>query len=343
MALTVSANPVDPYGLGQLYPYVLPSSGGAPATGSSTGTPSSTGSSGNSGYYYDDSASSAASTAAANAAAASQYDQSIGNTQAAINRLGGQLSSGDQAIDSSYTDALNQLLSGKNQANATYDTNKQQTASDFVSGKNTVRSEAGTSLNSLERILGSRGAGGSSAATITAPGAVARNATIQQNGLTSTFGENNQALDTNWGNYMTGYNNQVASAGSQRDQQKQSLQQQIDQNKASLLQSLATLAGQKASVSGGSATGAAQPFLDQANQVLDASSNYSTAPINYQVQAYTAPNLSQYTVNPNAAPTYNGQSSTDDYVSPYLAALLGSASTKKDPNATPATPVPAGS
>lgn len=252
----------------------------------------------------------------------SAYSQGISNTQAAIDRLGRQQNSGYSGIDASYTNALNQLLLGKNQANKQYDTTKQQTATDYVGGKNTIRSNAGNSLNGLLRLLGSRGAGGSSAATITAPGAVARQATLQQTGLGSTFAQNNQALDTNWGNYMTGYGNEVNSAKTQREQERQSLEQNISSNRATLLQTLAGLVGQKAAATGGNPSGAAAPYLARANSVLDSISNYRVKPIAYKTQAYNAPSLGSYTVDPNAAPTYQGQGQTNDYTSPYLAALL---------------------
>lgn len=252
-----------------------------------------------------------------------QYDQGIGNTQSALGRLGDQFNSGSTQIDSSYQNAINQLLLGKNQANAAYDTNKHQTATDYVSSKNTIGANAGNSLNGLQRLLGSRGAGGGSAATITAPGAVARQATLQRADVGNTFGANNQALDTNWGNYMTGYNNEVSGAGNQRDTKRQELQQSVDSNRASLLQSLALLSGQKASAQGGNGNAAAQPFLNQANSVLDNLSRYSVAPINVQTQAYSAPDLAKYTSNPNATPTFQGEAQSNDYTSPFLAALLG--------------------
>lgn len=255
------------------------------------------------------------------------YGQSINNTQSAIDRLPGQQNSGNQAIDTSYTNALNQLLLGENQARGTYQDNKHQTGVDYVGAKNTIGANAGSSLSGLLRLLGSRGAGGSSAATLagagTARGAVGTVATQQRNDVTNTFGANNRALDNNWGNYEVGVNNQRSSAGNQRDQSKQSLDQSINTNRATLLQQLASLSGQKAAAAGGDPNAASQPYLDQANQILDQTANYSTPPISYQTQAYTAPDLSQYTTNPNAAPTFQGQSAGNDYYSPYLAALLG--------------------
>lgn len=251
----------------------------------------------------------------------SQYDQGISNTQAAVGRLGNQLNSGNSTIDASWQNALNQLLGNENQGRASYDTNTNQNKQDYVAGKNTVRANAGSTLSGLLRLLGSRGAGGSSAATITAPGAVTRQATIQQSDLGNTYGHNAQNIDTNWNNFEIGVNNQRSSANSQRDQQRQGLQQQIDGNRATLLQTLASLSGQKAAYTGGNATAAAQPYLNQANSVLDHLANYTTAPINYQTQAYTAPSLDKYTSSA-ITPTVQGQTQGNDYTSPYLAALL---------------------
>lgn len=266
---------------------------------------------------------SSAAPAAATPVDTSEYDQSIANTQDAINRLPTTLNSGNSAIDASYTDAINQLLGAKNSATQTYNANKLQTGQDFVTAKNTIGSNAGTELSGIERLLGSKGAGGSSAATIAAPDAVARQATLQRNDATGTYGDNEQTLDQNFGNYITGYNNSVASAGSQRDQQKQQEEQSVDTNRATLLQSLATLFGQKASATGGNATAAAQPYLDQANSVLDNLSNFTTAPISYNTTPYAAPALSTYTTTPNSAPTTANVTAGSDYVSPFLATLLG--------------------
>lgn len=251
-----------------------------------------------------------------------RYDQAIGNTQAGINRLDPQLASGNSTIEASYNNALNQLLLGKNQGETAYKGNKQSTATGYVGAKNTIGSQAGSSLNGLLRLLGSRGAGGGSAYRFAAPEAVARGATLQRADSTNTFGQNNQALDTGWGNYMTAYNNQVSSAGSQRQQARQTLQQQIDTNRASLLQSLADLQSRRDQTAGGNGVGASQGSLDQANAILDRSSNYTTAPINYQTQAYQAPDIASYTTTPNATPQYSG-SGPSDYFSPYLQALLG--------------------
>lgn len=252
-----------------------------------------------------------------------QYNQQIGNTQSALNRLGAQQDQGYAGIDASYNGTLAQLLQGYNQSKQTSDQNILSSKQDFVGGKNTVRSNAGASLSGLLRLLGSRGAGGGSAATITAPGAVARQATLQQGDLTNTFGHNQQELNQAWGTYQQGYNDNVAGAGTQRNNARSKLESDVANNRASLLQSLAQLQGQRAVATGANGVAAAQPYYNQANAVLDQASRYNIAPIQVTTNPYTAPSLDKYTVNPNAAPTVQGQAQSNDYTSPYLAALLG--------------------
>src|SRR3990167_278132 len=69
---------------------------------------------------------------------AALYDLGIGNINSAIGALPGQLEGGYSSIESSYQNALNQLLGGKNRAEGEYGTTKTQTAQDWRSGKNTI-------------------------------------------------------------------------------------------------------------------------------------------------------------------------------------------------------------
>lgn len=285
-------------------------------TGGSGGYSSSSGSSGGGGD-----AAAAAETKALNQLLA-QYDQSIGQTQSAINRLRLQQKSGQSKITSSYENALNQLLLGKNQANKVYDTNKQQSATDFVGAKNTIGAQAGNTLSGIRRLLGSRGAGGGSAYNISAPGAVTRQATLARQGATDTFGRNQQALDTNWGNFMTGYQNELSGAKNQRDELLGGLSDQTNAKKGDLLQTLADLFGKRTKAKGGSYTEGASPYLRKANRYLDDAATYKFKPIQYKTRAYNAPDLTQYT-SEAATPTYQGEAAANDYISPYFSALLG--------------------
>lgn len=263
-----------------------------------------------------------------------QYDQGIGNVQSGIDRLGNQLNIGNQNIDTGYNQALNQLLQAKANNEQQYHQSQQQTSQDYVGAKNTIGSNAGNSLNGLQRLLGSRGAGGSSTAMFSAPQAVAHEASLQRAGAGQTFGRNNQALDTNWNGYVTGVNNSQTDLGRQRDNNKNGLQAGIDTTRANLLQSLATLQGQKAAYSGGDAAAAAQPYLDQANSFLGQADQLGLqAPI-FQVQptTYNAPSLDSYSANPFHTAQSTGNGALDASVTPYMSLLLGGQKNKQQPN-----------
>jgi hypothetical protein len=247
-------------------------------------------------------------------------NQAIGNINSAIGRLGTQQASGNQGIDNAYNTALQQLLLGKNQGELSYNQGKQTNATNYVQNKNAIGANAGEALNGIQRLLGSRGAGGSSAYNTVAPGAVARGATLQRADAGQNFGANQQGLDTNWNQYMTGYNNSVTGAGAQRDEQKRTLNDSITQNNASLLQQLASLQA------GAGNSAGAQPYLDQANSLLDRLATSAPAQINYNTQAYTPPSISSYSATPTST-SYNQQNG-GDYFSPFLQTLLG----KKQPS-----------
>jgi hypothetical protein len=254
--------------------------------------------------------------------AINEYDQAISQTQAGINRLPGQRNTGYSSIDSSYQYALDQLLGSRNRGQASYDKATQDTRTNYVGAKNTIGSQAGESLNGILRLLGARGAGGGSTARIAAPGAVARGASLQRASVGNDFAQNLQGLNQNWGDFIQDYTNQVSSAGSQRAQSRRSLEDNIDTEQAGLLRTLAQLNAQRASAAGGNTVDAAQPYLNEANAILDRVSNYQTAPINYQTNAYQAPSLASYDVKPQQAAQFN-QQSDGNYYSPYLTTLLG--------------------
>jgi len=312
------------------------------------------------------------------------YDQGIGDVNSSIGRLGPQFDVLRSNYEGQYNEALSRLLQGqqrnqtvaekatkqnledynlgKTQAQTAYDTTKLQTRQDYVGAKNTIGSQAGTALNSLRRLLGSRGAGGGSAYNIAAPQAVARNASIQRSNVGQTFGRNQQALDTSFNtniaaldtnfnrnkaaqdtalqNYLSDINTQQAGLGTQLTENKNALQAEINRNKADLLSKLSGLTTQRWAISGLSGTDAVasgQPYLNQANELrsqADQLGRLTPRDINvnlpnYQAPAYTpapayqAPDLSSYIVGANPAPTYQGQPQGNDYFSPYLAALLG--------------------
>ena len=293
-----------------------PSSSGGYVQGATTGDATQTNTGGTTGGAYGGGTS--ASTPTLTAAELAAYNQGIQQLQSEIGNLGGYLESGYSGIDSSYQDALNQLLRSKNVGETDYNQNTLGTKQQYVSAKNSIGSQAGNTLSGLRRLLGSRGAGGSSAYDISAPGAVARQATLQRGDVSQSFGENIRGLDTNWRRFLEDYENQVESAKTQRSNARGELRRTISGNKQDLLKSLAQLVTARDQNVTGS-----QKYLDQAQDLARKASRYTTAPINYKTSTYQAPSLESYIARPGATPTFQGQQANTDYYSPYYQALLG--------------------
>lgn len=289
------------------------------STGGGSGGSSSGYSSGSGSYspYY------AAAPPPIDTAAIAAFDQQINFLNQGLGRADSALASGLSGVDASWQNALNQLLAGKNQTEKDVTASKKSLADQFISAKNTIGYNSGSALNGILRLLGSRGAGGSSTAKVAVPGAVAREATLQRNDVSATNAENNRNVDSSWQKYLLGYDREVQSANTQRANNRGAIERQIADNKFSILQQIAALAGKRAEAARGNAVGAMQPYLDQANAVANRAANYTVAPINYNTQAYEAPSLDKYTIDPGAAPTVQGQAQSNDYVSPYYAGLLG--------------------
>lgn len=250
------------------------------------------------------------------------YDQLLGNYQTSLNRLGTQRATGNTNIENSYNTALQQLLGQKNIGQRNYNEGKQQSALDFVGAKNSARVNAGNALNGLQRLLGSRGAGGGSAYNTAAPQAVAGWGTEQLGGVGNTYGQNQRSLDTNWNDFMDSWKNQELGIGGQRDTQKFKLNQELDTTQAELLSKQAALQAERDQAQGGNGIAAAQPYLNQANSILDRLAGQAAPTINYQTQAYQAPSLASYVTNPAQAAQARGPAGSD-YFSPYLSTLLG--------------------
>lgn len=255
------------------------------------------------------------------------YDIGIQNLQNSINNLGGQRDSGYRQADAQWQDAINTLLNSRNQAENTYNNDKKTAQTDFIQGKNSVGMNAGNLLRGIQRLLGSRGAGGSSDARVAAPDAIGRLASQQFSEQGNIFKKNNSELDTGWGNYGLQYEGQRKSADAQRTNNRTNVDNAVNERLADFQGKLALLQGQRAAATGGNGGVAAAHALAAANAAAGRAANYTIAPTVVNTPAYATPSLDTYKVDPITA-TAHGQAPGNDYSSPYLAALLGNAKKK---------------
>lgn len=260
----------------------------------------------------------------------SSYDQGINELQGGLTQLDPQAAVGHQNILDAYTTAYNTLLGQKAQAQQQYTTNKNTEGQNYVTDKNTIGAGVGSAINSAERLLGSRGAGSSSAALFNAPQAAARQGSLERNAAGQTFSQNNQSLDQGWGDFNNNWNTSATGLGTQRDQQNNALDSSIAQNRANLLQQIAGLQTQRAAASGmttAQAVAAGQPYINQANTLLSQATNLGLNYANPVIQAtpvqYQAPSLASYTAGEQGPTTLANPSGLTDSVSPYVNLLLG--------------------
>jgi hypothetical protein len=265
-----------------------------------------------------------------NPAEVAQYDQGINTANAALGRTDNQLNTALGNIGKQYSQKYNEQQTGYNNAENQYSTNTATNQQQYRTNKNTINDAASGGLRGLQRLLGSRNAGGGSSALFSAPQAVADVATRERSGAGQTYGQNQAGLDTTWGTFKNDFDNERRKLTDWRSSQENEARSKIAQTKQSLLSTLAELTGKRAAALGGSATGAAQPYLDQVNSLAGQIDQLAAINPTYtgNTPVYKAPDIASYTVNQTEGPTL-GQSVGGEQLTPFLSMLLGQ---KRDEN-----------
>lgn len=257
-----------------------------------------------------------------NANALAQLGQSEGVINNSLNRLDGQLGIALGNIDTTYNQRVNELNSKRSANENSYNTSTTQNRQSFRTNKNTINDQASQGLRGLRRLLGSYGAVGSDMGL--AGQAVTDVASAQNAGAGQNFSQNQQALDTNWGNYKNEWDNEKRNTDDWRSQQRNSAEASSKSTRQDLLSKLADIRGQQAQARGGSYAAGAQPYIDQANALSARIDELGRLNPTYTgvTPTYTAPTLASYSTG-NGAVTRLKQQAAGGLNTPYLNALLG--------------------
>lgn len=254
------------------------------------------------------------------------YDQGIGQTQSAIDRLLNQQNIGQENINNDYNSGLTGLNTTKARTTADYTENKTNTTKDNVKAKSNIDYATGRQANSLQRLLGQRGAGSSSASRVAAPYAAALQGTQQRTQVNDAFAQNIGALDKSFNLFNEDWQKSREDLDRQKFRQEQGLQSDIASKRSTLLQTLANLQAQRATAAGGNPVAAAQPYLDQINGLagqIDNLGRQYQGTVVAKTPSYKAPDLSKYNYDKAQAPQFGQGSALTDTISPYLSVLLG--------------------
>jgi hypothetical protein len=241
--------------------------------------------------------------------------QAIDLADAALGRLPRQLQNAQNQIQHTYDQNNNELQSGFNSAKQKYGQQTDLNGQQFVTNKNQINDQGSQGLLSLLRVLGQHGAGGSSAAMFAAPDAVSQFVAQQRSGAGQTYGQNQQQLDQNWGQYQNGFDNSKKQLADWLDQQNGTAQQQSEKNRVSLLRQLAGLQP---------TTQDAQPYISKINSALDNIDQLGNFNPSYtgKTPVYNAPDVASYTVDQAGNPVL-GNPGNNTGAGSTLAFLLG--------------------
>lgn len=234
---------------------------------------------------------------------------------ASLGRMPGELATAQANIHKQYDVNNNELQSGFNTAKQNYDSSTQQNQQAYQTNKNQIQDQAATGLEGLLRVLGAHGAGGSSTALYQAPNAVAGVAAQQNAGAGQTYGQNQQALDTNFNIYQTGFNNSKKQLADWLTGQLQDAQNQSNANEQQLRENMLSLSPTVA---------AAQEQVAHINSLRDAADRLQSFNPTYNgvTPTYTAPSISSYEVTPNSVGQTQANG-TPGSLTPAIASLLG--------------------
>lgn len=264
------------------------------------------------------------SSSAANPDAVTYYNDQIGQLNNQIAQLDPQLQVGEGNINNAFDQQNKQLALNESQAQRDYNTNRTNTLTDRQTAVNSANTSVRDNLGALLRMLGIAGSGNSSASSVLAPYAAARQGNQQVGQINQTAERNLSALDTNWGDYEQNLGISRADLANQRANQLNSLQAGINQTRAQLLDTLAGLITAKGQAGGQSytaASAAGQPYVSKANSLMGTIADLSRQAENPVLQAapvaYTPPALSSYDFSQVGPATADTTTGFTDQVTPY--------------------------
>jgi hypothetical protein len=236
------------------------------------------------------------------------------------------------SADRAYSSGLTQLGDSYNREVNSANSNQSRALQDFgVKREDTTRSKdqalgrvdtnARTLANSLRQRIGLASGSGSSAYQITAPGAVAREATQDRTGVVENFGVNFRNLDTGERRVKEDFTSLLSDLEAQRKSRQSDFEGGILDRKNQISGSLAEVARQKALLLGGGYTqakAAMAPYtsaIDSRQSEIDGLFDKYRTPFNVRAVDPSTPTLRDYMVDRTAINANQAQG--QDPTSPY--------------------------
>lgn len=252
------------------------------------------------------------------------YDRQIGDINDNLGGLSGRLNNTLAGLQNQYNTYRNEQQDQYNQAKNSYDQSTLRNRQDLVGNRNDIDKRTALALRSMQRTLGAMGAGGSSAAMYDLPSLIMAQANSENSNASRTYSQNQQNLDTNWGNYQSDFENDKKKLNDWYDSEVKSAKQSNYEEGQNLLNQLVEAYGNRAQYGGdfgnnvNDAYSRIQDFRNRINEL----GNVTKTEYNGTRAAYEAPELSSYdTGNTDLSTTVTESNAGSE--SPLLTALRG--------------------
>lgn len=252
------------------------------------------------------------------------YDRQIGDINHNIDSLQGQLDNALAGVKNEYNTYKNEQQSAYDANKNDYDKNTLQNRQNLRTNRNEITDRASTGLRGLLRVLGAMGAGGGSEARYEIPRMVTNQANSEFNNAGQTYAQNQQNLDTDWGNYKNQFENDRKKLEDWYNGQVKSKRQESEERRQSLLADLVTAYGNRAQYGGdygNSINDAYNRIAESRNRVTDLG-KFTPTKYTGMTAVYNAPDLASYDTGKTNLTTEVVDSNTSA-TSPLLVALQG--------------------
>ena len=252
------------------------------------------------------------------------YDRQIGDINHNIDSLQGQLDNALAGVKNEYNTYKNEQQSTYDANKNDYDKNTLQNRQNLRTNRNEITDRASTGLRGLLRVLGAMGAGGGSEARYEIPRMVTNQANSEFNNAGQTYTQNQQNLDTDWGNYKNQFENDRKKLEDWYNGQVKSKRQESEERRQSLLADLVTAYGNRAQYGGdygNNINDAYNRIAESRNRVTDLG-RFTPTKYTGMTAVYNAPDLASYDTGKTNLTTEVVDSNTSA-TSPLLVALQG--------------------
>jgi len=250
---------------------------------------------------------------AAAARRASDYAAATGALDREAGRIDPQLNTAKSNIIDQFTSAINKLLLDKSRAERDYTTSTDRAKQGRQETVASIDQSVSNQNTGIRRLLGSRGAGASSAARILAPYAVGQVGNQQRGQVQRTYGQNMQDIDTKRGDYLQDWDTKRGETDSWRANEERTAEQRAAQARLKIAEDRRALDPYNA----GAYNQNIQSLIGQID-ALNRVATYTPPTV-----AYRAPEMKAYGYDPATGPTTSGgASAVEQNVGPYYT-LLG--------------------